>query len=80
MVPLSSGLIGSSVLSIHGQLEVSLVGYDVVRVVIRRRLYCGLPDVEFSVADTDLPDIIAILSEAKEKLDAHWLSKVAATG
>ena len=41
------------------------------------RLYSGLSNVKFSVADTDLQGIIDILSEAKKKIDTYLLSKVA---
>lgn len=75
-IPLVSGLIGREARSIHGQLEVSLINYDTVHIAIRRKAYCGLSDVKFSVADTDLQDIIDILNEAKKKVDTYWLSRV----
>ena len=76
-IPLAKGLIGREAGSIHSQLEVSLVNYDTVHIAICRKTYSGLSDVEFSIADTDLQDIIDILSEAKRKVDTHWLSKIA---
>jgi len=76
-IPLVSGLIGRKARSIHGQLEVSLINYDTVHIAIWRKTYSGLSNVKFSVADTDLEDIIDILNEAKEKIDTHWLSRVA---
>jgi len=76
-IPLASGLIGSEARSIHGQLEVSLINYDTVHIAIRRKVYSGLSDVKFSVAETDLQDIIDILNEAAKKIDTYWLSKVA---
>ena len=76
-IPLASGLIGSEARSIHGQLEVSLINYDTVHIAIRRKVYSGLSDVKFSVAETDLQDIIDILDEAAKKIDIYWLSKVA---
>lgn len=78
-IPLASGLIGSEARSIHGQLEVSLINYDTVHIAIRRKVYSGLSDVKFSVAETDLQDIIDILNEAAKKIDTYWLSKVAVT-
>ena len=76
-IPLVSGLIGRDARSIHGQLEVSLINYDTVHIAIKRKVYSGLSDVKFSVADTDLQDIIDILNEAKKKIDTYWLSRVA---
>ncbi|MDH5783482.1 MAG: hypothetical protein OEZ35_07465 [Candidatus Bathyarchaeota archaeon] len=76
-IPLASGLIGREARSIHSQLEVSLINYDTVNIAIRRKVYSGLSDVKFSVADTDLKDIIDILNEAAKKIDTYWLSKVA---
>jgi len=76
-IPLVSGLIGREAGSIHGQLEVSLINYDTVHVALWRKAFSGLSNVKFSIADTDLQDIIHILSEAKRKVDAYWLSKVA---
>ncbi|MGD8565276.1 MAG: hypothetical protein PVF96_02895 [Candidatus Bathyarchaeota archaeon] len=75
-IPLSSGLIGKKARSIHGQLEVSYENYSTVNIVLMRKLYTGLPDVKFSITDTDLPDIIRILNEAAEKIETYWLSKI----
>lgn len=76
-IPLVSGLIGREARSIHGQMEVSLINYKTVHIAIWRKAYSGLSNVKFSVADTDLQDIIDILNEAKKKIDIYWLSKVA---
>ncbi len=76
-IPLVSGLIGREAGSIHGQLEVSLINYDTVHIALWRKTFSDLSDVKFSIADTDLQDIIDILSEAKRKVDAYWLSKAA---
>jgi len=76
-IPLANGLIGREAHSIHGQLEVSLINYDTVHIAIWRKTYSGLSNVKFSIADTDLQDIIDILSEAKRKVDTYWLSKIA---
>lgn len=76
-IPLVSGLIGREARSIHGQIEISLIDYDTVHLAIRRKAYSGLSDIEFSVPDTDLQDIIDILNEAKKKVDAYWLSRIA---
>ena len=78
-IPLVSGLIGSKARSIHGQLEVSLINYDTVRIAIRRKIYSGLSNVKFSVAETDLQDIIEILTEANKKIETYWLSRIATT-
>jgi len=78
-IPLVSGLIGRETQSIHAQLEVSRVDYDTINIAIRRKAYSGLPDIEFSVADTDLQEIIDILEEAKNKVDSNWLSRIATT-
>jgi len=77
-IPLANGLIGSKAQSIHGQLEATYVNYDTVRIAIWRKMYSGLPDINFSVADTDLADIIEILTEAKKKINGCWLSRISA--
>ena len=77
-IPLVSGLIGGKARSIHGQLEIYLIDYDTVRIVIRRKAYSGLSDIEFSVAETDLQDITDLLNEARQKADTYWLSRIAA--
>jgi len=41
-------------------------------------MYSGLSDVKFSIADTDLPDVIEILSEAQKKMESYWLSRISA--
>jgi len=76
-ISLVSGLIGREDHSIHGQLEISLINYDTVHIAIWRKAYSGLSNVRFSVADTDLQDIINLLIEAKKKVDTYWLAKVA---
>jgi hypothetical protein len=77
-IPLANGLIGSKTQSIHGQLEVTYVNYDTVHIAIWRKMYSGLQDVSFSVADTDLLDILEILTEAQKKIESHWLSSMSA--
>jgi hypothetical protein len=77
-IPLANGLIGSKTQSIHGQLEVTYANYDTVRITIWRKMYSGLRDVDFSVADTDLPDILEILTEAQKKIESYWLSRISA--
>lgn len=76
-IPLATGLIGRETGSIHGQLEVSFINYDTIHIAMWRKAYCGLSNVEFSVADADLQDIIDILNEAKNKADSYWLAKAA---
>jgi len=78
ITPLAKGLIGSQAHSIHGQLEVTYVNYNTVRIRIWRKMYSGLPDVNFSVTDTDLPDIIEILTNARKKINGYWLSRISA--
>jgi len=75
-IPLASGLIGSKARSVHGQLEVSYINYNTVKIELKRKLYSGLSNVKFSIADTDLPDIIQILNEANQKIEAYWLTKI----
>lgn len=77
-IPLASGLIGSKAQAVHGQLEVTYVNYNTVHIAIWRKLHCGLSDVKFSVADTDLPDILEILTEANRKINNYWLTKISA--
>ena len=76
-IPLASGLIGRANHSISGQVEVSFISYDTVEIAIRRKAYSGLSDVEFSVPDTQLQEIIDVLTEGKKKLEADWLSRAA---
>lgn len=68
-------LLGSKAKSIRGQLVVKYIDYDTVDIALYRKLHCGLPDIEFSVADTDLTEILELLTEAKQKIDSCWLSK-----
>ncbi len=75
-IPLVSGLIGRKARSIHGQLEASYIDYNTVRIELKRKLYTGLSDVKFSIADTDLADTIQILNEANQKIEAYWLTKI----
>jgi hypothetical protein len=75
-IPLASGLIGSEARSIHSQLETSYIDYNTVKIELKRKLYTGLSDVKFSIADTDLPDIIQILNEANQKIETYWLTKI----
>jgi len=65
---------------IHGQLTVEYINFNKVKINLWRKLHSGLPDVEFSVEDTDLPEIIELLVEAKKKIDESWLSKISAQG
>jgi len=75
-IPLASRLIGKNSDSIHGQLEVKYVNYKTVRIALWRKLHSGLPDVVFEIEDTDLPEILELLTEANDKVTAHWLSKM----
>jgi len=75
-IPLVNGLIGSKARSIHGQLEVSYINYNTVKIELKRKLYSGLSNVKFSIADTDLADTIQILNEANQKIETYWLTKI----
>jgi len=59
---------------------VEYINFNKVKINLWRKLHSGLPDVEFSVEDTDLPEIIELLVEAKKKIDESWLSKISAQG
>ena len=76
-ITLVNKLLGSKLKTIRGQLVVNYIDYDTVKIGLYRKLHCGLPDIEFSVADTDLPEILELLTEAKQKIDGLWLSKAA---
>lgn len=76
-IPLVNKLLGSKAKLIRGQLVVKYIDYNTVKIALYRKIHCGLPDIEFSVADTDLPEILELLTEAKQKVDSYWLSKVA---
>lgn len=73
-IPLASGLIGHKAGSTNGQLEVSLVNYDTIHIAFWRKAFCDLPDIEFSISQTDLHDIIDTLNEASKKADDYYLS------
>jgi hypothetical protein len=75
-LPLVSSLIGKDSGSIHGQLEVKYINYKNVKIALWRRLHSGLPDVAFEIEDSDLPEIVKLLTEANDKVTAHWLSKM----
>jgi len=75
-IPLVKGMIGHKSNSVNGQVEVSLINYDTIHVAIWRKMFSGLPDVEFFMPDADLQEIIDILSEAQRKVDAHWLERL----
>ncbi len=76
-VPLARGLIGGKVGAIHGQLEVFLTNDSYIKITFKRQPYSGHSNIEFSMPCTDLQDIIDILQEGKDQLDAQWLSRVA---
>ena len=75
-IPLASSLIGKNSGSIHGQLDVKYVDYKTVRIALWRKLHSGLPDVVFEIEDSDLPEIVQLLTEANDKVTSHWLSKI----
>ena len=75
-IPLASSLIGKNSDSIHGQLEVKYVNYKTVKIAFWRKLHSGIPDVVFEVEDTDLPEILELLTEANDKVTTCWLSKM----
>jgi hypothetical protein len=78
-ITLVNKLLGSKAKLIHGQLVVKYIDYDTVKIGLYRKLHSGLPDVEFSVSDQDLPELLELLTEAKQKIDSYWLSKIDAT-
>ena len=75
-ISLASGLIGKDSDAIHGQLEIKYKNYNTVRIALWRKLHSGLPDVVFEIEDTELPEILELLTEANDKITAHWLSKI----
>jgi len=75
-IPLVSSLIGKNSDSIHGQLEVKYVNYKTVKIAFWRKLHSGLPDVVVEIEDTDLPEILELLTEANDKVTTCWLSKM----
>ena len=76
--PLAMGLLGQKSGLVYAQMEIYLRDYNNLDFAIRRKLYSNLPDIEFSINNMDLEDIIDILNEAKKKLDAHWFSSLRA--
>ena len=77
--PLAMGLIGHRSGLVYAQMEIYLRDHNTVDFTIRRKLYSNLPDVEFSINNRDLEDIIDILNEAKKKLDTYWVSRLVVT-
>ena len=76
-ITLVNELLGSKAKSIRGQFVVKYIDYDTVKIAFYRKLHSALPDIEFTIADTDLPEILELLTEAKQKIDDQWLSKIA---
>ena len=76
-ITLVNELLGSKTKSIRGQFVVKYIDYDTVKIAFYRKLHSDLPDIEFTIADTDLPEILELLTEAKQKIDDQWLSKIA---
>lgn len=76
VTPLAKGLIGSKAKTISGQMEVTYHNYKAIHIAIWRKMYSGLPNIKFSIADTDLPDMIEILIQAQKKIENHWLSSL----
>jgi len=76
--PLGMGLIGHESGAVYAQIEITLRDFDTVDFVIRQEPYSNRPDVKFSIDYRDIDDVIDILNEAKKKLDAYWLSRLAA--
>lgn len=77
--PLAMGLIGHRSGLVYAQLEVHMQDTDVLDLVVRRKPYANLPDIELSIKEKDLEEIIDVLSEAKKRLDALWLARLAET-
>lgn len=77
IIPLAKGLIGSKAKAINGQIEITYHNYKTVNITIWRKMYTGQPNVSFTIADTDLPDILEALIQAQKKIEDHWLSKIA---
>ncbi len=77
IIPLTRGLIVGETAPIYGQLELFLTDYKNIEIVIRRKPYTGLPDIEISMSCTSLQSFLSLLQEAKDKLDEIWLSRTA---
>ena len=78
-ITLVNKLLGRKAKRITGQLVIKYVASDTLKIGLYRKLHSGLPDVEFSVSDQELPEILELFTEAKQKIDSFWLSKIAAT-
>jgi len=76
-IPLASGVLVSDEDFVHGQLEVSVVGYKVVEIVVNQKPYGGRSNIKLSITKKGLSSMIAILQEAAEKLEQYWLSEFA---
>jgi hypothetical protein len=75
-VPLARGLMGSKFKTINGQIEITYHNYKTVRITIWRTMYTGQSNIKFTMADTDLPDLIETLIQAQKKIENQWLSKI----
>ncbi len=47
-----------------------------MKIALWRKLHSGLSDIVFEIEDSDLPEIVKLLTEANDKVTAHWLSKM----
>ena len=76
-IPLTRGLIAGETDPIYGQLELSLNDYKNIEIVIQRKPYTGLSNIEISMSCTSLQSFVDLLLEAKNRLDESWLSRTA---
>lgn len=76
-IPLSRLLIPGDSEPIYGQLEISLINRNKIKITINRKPYTGHPDIKFSIPSSNLQMFIDVFQEAQMKLDETWLSRVA---
>lgn len=76
-VPLTSLLIPGESEPVYGQLEISLINRNEIKITINRKPYTGHPDINFTIPSANLQMLIDAFQEAQMKLDKTWLSRVA---
>ena len=76
-IPLSNLLIPGESEPVYGQLEISLINRNKIKITIIRKPYTGHTDIKFTIPSSNLQLLIDTLQEAQMKLDETWLSRVA---
>ena len=76
-IPLSNLLIPGESEPVYGQLEITLINHNKIKITINRKPYTGHANIKFTIPSSNLQMLIDTLQEAQMKLDETWLSRVA---